>query len=354
MGLGAYPTVSLMQAREKAADARKLIADKIDPLAARDALRASQAVTASTITFSQCVDGFFNAHQAGWNARHAKIWKRSLEAHVTFGKLPVDKIDTAIVMKDLGPLWTKAPELAGRVRGRIEQVLDWARANNFRSGENPVRWGHLKHLLPAVRRVHQVEHFAALPYTEISTFMRELRAGWTGTASRALQFLILTACRTNEILGARWDEIQGSTWVIPPARTKTRVEHRVPLSPAALAILEHQAELRENEFVFPGHRRGTLTATVLPSLLVRRMGVNITAHGFRSTFKDWASELTDHPDWVSEKALGHLIGDETSRAYQRGDLLEKRRALMNDWAAYIEVLASAGAAAPRGATRDAA
>jgi integrase len=333
MGLGAYPTVSLVEAREAAASARKLVGQGTDPLDAKASQRTPQPIKA--VTFNRCVDGFFNAHQAGWAPRHATLWQRSLQMHVSFGRMPVDKIDTAIVMKDLGPLWAAQPDLAARVRGRIERVLDWARAAGYRDGENPARWGHLKYLLPAHNRVHKTRHFAALPYSEISEFVSQLRK-LNGTAARTLEFAILTAARAGEAIGARWDEIQGDLWTIPAERMKGRLEHRVPLSAPALAIVERQAKVRENEFTFPGRTRGKLNATVLTKPLAWMGRTDITAHGFRSTFKDWASETTDYADWVSEKALAHLVGDETRRAYQRGDLLEKRRALMNDWAAYVE------------------
>jgi integrase len=337
MGLGPYPAIGLGAAREQAANAREQLARGIDPLDAKASVRARQPVR--PMTFSQCVDGFFKAHQVGWGPRHAALWRRSLEMHVTFGRMPVAAIDSAAVMSCIGPLWAAQPDLAARLRGRIERVLDWARAAGFRDGENPARWGHLKYLLPAHRRVHKTRHFAALPYNAIGEFVRQLRE-LRGTAPRALEFTILTAARAGEVLGARWDEIGENVWTVPASRMKGRLEHRVPLSPAALAIIKRQALVRENQFVFPGQRRGKLTATVLTKVLARMGRSAITAHGFRSTFKDWASETTDHPNWVSEKALAHLVGDETQRAYQRGDLLEKRRALMNDWAAFIEAPAS--------------
>jgi integrase len=340
MGLGAYPDVGLAAARERAASARKLVGQGIDPLAARDAQKASQAVTSSkTVTFNECVDGYINSHQAGWSPRHAQLWRRSIELHVTFGKLPVASIDTAIVMKDLEPLWRDIPDIASRVRGRIESILDWARVRKYRSGENPARWrGHLDHLLPARGRVHTVTHFAALPFTEIGTFVEQLREQ-AGTAARALEFLILTAGRTGEVLGARWDEIQGSTWVIPAERMKGGVEHKVPLSKPALRVIERQAKLRENEFVFPGQRRRHLSPMAMVAV-VTRMGHQVTVHGFRSTFKDWVSDCTDYPREVAEAALAHAVPNAVEAAYRHGTFFEKRRQLMNEWAAYIEVPAN--------------
>ena len=329
MGLGAYPDIGLAAARARAADARKLAAQGIDPLAARDAQRAPQRV--KVVTFAQAVDGFFNAHRAGWAVKHASVWRRSLDTHVTFARLPVDQIDTAVVMSCIGPLWASQPDLASRLRGRIERVLDWAKASGFRGGENPARWSDLRFLVPAVRRVHNVEHFAALPYADVGSFVGELRS-LRGTAPRAFEFLILTATRTGEVLGMRWDELDGALWTIPGTRTKTRKEHRVPLSPAALAIIERQATVRENDFVFPGQRRHGLASTVLPGVLTRMGRSDITAHGFRSTFRSWAAETTDYPREVCEMALGHAIPSPVEAAYQRSDLFEKRRQLMNDWA----------------------
>ncbi len=346
MGLGSYPAVGLADAREKAAGARKLVAAGQDPIAERDAQRASQKATAKAMTFDQCRDAFFKAHQAGWSPRHANLWLRMLEMHVTFGKLPVAAVDTGVVMKTLGPLWATAPDVAARLRGRIERVLDWAKASGYRTGENPARWSDLKFLLPAHRRVHKVTNFAALPYAELPKFMGELRA-YPGSPGRALEFLILTACRTNEVLGARWSEVDTAArvWTVPPERSKTRKAHRVPLSDAALRILERQAQVRENDFVFPGHRSARLTATVLPGVLARMGHDDITVHGFRSTFRTWAAECTTSPREVCEQALAHVTGNAVEQAYQRSDLFEKRRALMADWAEFIGCAAAGQCAA---------
>jgi integrase len=236
----------------------------------------------------------------------------------------------------LEPLWATIPDIGARVRGRVEAVLDWARVRGYRDGENPARWkGHLDHLLSG--RAHKVTHFAALPHDEIAGFVHQLR-GLGGTAARALEFSILTAARSNEAMGARWDEIDGAVWTIPPARSKTGKEHRVPLSRPAMRIIERQAKVRENEFVFPGQRRHHLSPGALASVL-DRMERRVTVHGFRSTFRDWAAESTDYPNHVVEMALAHAIDSKVEAAYRRGDLFEKRRALMDEWAAYIGALA---------------
>jgi integrase len=348
-GLGPFPAVSLAAAREKAAEARTQRAQGIDPIEAKRALQASDAIaSAKVMTFDQCRDGYIASHQTAWSPRHAQLWKRSLELHVRFGRLPVAAIDTAVVMKDLEPLWSTIPDIAARVRGRIEAVLDWARVRGFRSGENPARWkGHLDHLLPARFKVRAVEHFAALPYTKVSSFVRKLREQ-QGTAARSLEFLILTACRTNEVIGACWSEInvEAQVWTVPPERSKTRKEHRVPLSDTAVAIIKRQAKVRENEFVFPGQLRHGLSQMALVKLL-RRMGLNdITVHGFRSTFRDWAAETTYYPNHVVEMALGHTVGSKVEAAYRRGDLFEKRRRLMTAWAEYCAKTAASGEVVP--------
>ena len=220
------------------------------------------------------------------------------------------------------------------MRSRIEQILDWAAVRNLRSGENPARWkGNLRHLLPATGRIHDVTNHAALAYRDVPGFVAQLRAK-PDLSARCLEFCILRASRPSEATGCRWDEITSDLWTIPGTRMKGRLEHRVPLSPAAMATIERQATNCSTEFVFPG-RRGGLTRSALDTLL-DRMGVNTTVHGFRSSFKDWCAETTEFPDWVSEKALAHLVGDETRRAYQRGDLLDKRRELMGAWADFVD------------------
>jgi integrase len=340
MGLGAFPDVSLQQARDNASSARKLCKDGIDPVEARKAGRAkAQLADARSITFNQCAKAYITAHRAGWrNIKHASQWTSTLETYASpvFGTLPVHAIDVGLVTKALEPIWSTKPETASRVRGRIEAVLDWAKVRGYRAGENPARWrGHLDHLLPARTKVRKVEHHAALPYCEIGAFMPALRER-DALAARALEFAILTAARTSEVINARWDEIdlRAKVWTVPAERMKSGREHRVPLSDAAVRILDRMQGVRENDHVFPGERREALSNMAF-LMLLRRMGhAELTAHGFRSTFRTWAAECTNYPREVVEAALAHIVGDATEQAYQRGDMFEKRRRLMTTWAEY--------------------
>ena len=269
------------------------------------------------------------AREAGWR-RSAGQWQQSLRAYVypRIGELAVGDIDTAAVMSVLQPIWTKLPETASRVRGRIEAVLSWAKVHGLRDGDNPARWrGHLDQLLPARAKVKRVEHFAALPYDIVGVFVAELR-NEQGMSVRALEFAILTAARSGEVLSARWDEIKGNTWTIPAERMKGGREHRVPLSDRALALLPR----KRGEFVFSG-AHGRLGPNAL-TRVIKRMGYNATAHGFRSTFRDWAAETTAYPNHVVEMALAHAIPSGVEASYRRGDLFEKRRELMEAWAEY--------------------
>jgi integrase len=342
MGLGSLDTVGLAQAREKAADCRVLRQSGIDPIEAREAERAAaQVESAQAMTFDDCRDAYIAAHRAGWRSiKHATQWTNSLKTYVTpiFGKLPVQTIDVGLVTKALEPIWTTKTDTASRVRGRVEAILDWAKVRGYRKDENPARWrGHLDHLLPSHSKVRKVEHYAALPYEEIGAFMGALRER-EGSAARALEFTILTAARTGETIGARWDEINRQTkaWAIPGDRMKSGNEHRVPLSEAAVTVLEHMAKVRENVHVFPGDRRVTLSNMAL-LMLLRRMGRgDLTVHGFRSTFRDWTAERTNFSGEVAEAALAHTIANKVEAAYRRSDLFEKRRALMQQWGSFCE------------------
>ena len=252
-------------------------------------------------------------------------------------------------LKGVEPIWTTKPETASRVRGRIESILDWATARGYRAGENPARWrGHLENLLPKKTKVRRVEHHASLPYSEISTFVAELRTQ-EGIAAHALEFAILTAARTGEVIGARWDEIniaQG-LWMVPAERMKAGKEHRVPLSDTALAILERLRETREGNFVFPGSRAGRPISNMAMLMLLRRMGRgDLTAHGFRSSFRDWAAERTTFPAEVAEMALAHTVSDKVEAAYRRGDLFQKRRQLADAWARFCDTAPAAGQVVP--------
>ena len=273
----------------------------------------------------------------GANPKHRAQWPSTLEryAYPVFGDLPVASIDTALVTNAIEPIWTQKPETASRVRGRIEAVLDWATAREYRQGENPARWrGHLDKLLPARARVRKVKHHAALPYDGLPDFMAALRAQ-DGIAAQALQFLILTAARTAEVIGARACEIQGKTWTVPAERMKGERQHRVPLQTAALAIVEAMSYEHDGEFVFPGGRRGKPLSQMALAMTLRRMGrSDLTVHGFRSTFRDWAAERTGFPREAAEAALAHVIPDKVEAAYRRGDLFERRRQLMQAWDRY--------------------
>ena len=291
------------------------------------------------MTFDACRDAYVASHQDGWRSiRHSHDWVQSLRTHITpvFGNTPVNEIDTALVCQALEPFWRTKVETAARVRGRIERILDWAQTRGLRGAEpNPARWkGDLANLLPARSKVMAVEHHPAMPFSDVPAFIRALRQR-EGAASRALEFLVLTAARSNEVLGAKWAEIDldGRSWTIPADRMKGHREHRVPLSPAAVATIESLP--RDGVHVFPGYSRSRLSPTVLIALL-RRMRLTCTAHGFRSAFRDWAAERTNYPSEVSELALAHVVGSKVEAAYRRTDLFERRRRLMADWADFCD------------------
>ena len=348
MGLGATHTVSLAEGREAAKEARKLTRKEIDPVEAEKAERASRkAEAAKMVTFKECADAYVKANRAGWkNAKHAAQWKATFEetrrgslifpaATEAINDLPVSAIDTGLVLKVLEPLWTKTPESASRIRGRVESVLAWATVRGFRTGDNPAAWGnHLDQILPARNKVAPVEHHDAIPYAELPAFMAALRAK-PGISARALEFTILTAARTGEVIGARWSEfdIQGKLWTIPADRMKAGREHRVPLSARALKLL---ADLpRDGEFILPGGRAGKPLSNMAMLELLRGMrGQGSTVHGFRSSFRDWAAERTNFPREVAEHALAHSLPDKVEAAYRRGDLVDKRRLMMDAWANY--------------------
>ncbi len=344
MGLGPLALYGLQDARARALDARRKRHDGIDPIEARRAERARQRLgAAKVITLAEVAETYIAAHKAGWrNGKHKAQWETTLKTHAApIMSLPVQSIDTALVLKVLEPIWTTKPETASRVRGRLESVLDAAKARGYRDGENPARWrGHLDKLLPARSKVRQVEHHAALSYSELPVFLVSLREQ-EGTAARALEFLILTAARTGEVIGARWNEIDllDKTWTIPAARMKAHREHRVPLSARALTILEEmrsaQACNDADAFVFRGGKIATGLSNMAFLMLLRRIGHgDLTAHGFRATFKTWASERTSFQNEIVEASLAHVIGGKVEQAYMRGDLFEKRSRLMQQWATY--------------------
>jgi integrase len=334
LGLGSAYTIDLKRAREDARKARELVHDGFDPIEHRKTRRMQERLAATkAITFDQCAEAYITAHDPSWsNPKHRQQWRNTLKDYASpvIGDLAVSAIDTGLVLKVLEPLWATVPETASRLRGRIESVLDWAKVRGHRDGENPARWkGHLDHLLPARAKVRKIQHHAALPYTEINAPVTLLRAQ-RGITPRALEFAILTAARTGEVLGATWAEfdLDAAVWTIPAERMKGGREHRVPLCERALAIIK---EMRGNTGrVFPLSEKAM-------AMLLRRIGrTDVTVHGFRSTFRDWAGEVTSFPNHVVEMALAHTIPNAVEAAYRRGDLFEKRRRLMDEWARYCE------------------
>lgn len=359
IGLGGFPDVTLAGAREAARISREKIKAGIDPVAERQAARSTlAAAVASAMTFKQAAQKYIEANEAGWkNAKHAAQWTSSLETYAfpSIGNLQIAHVDTSHIVAILEPIWNTKTETASRVRGRIESVLDWARVRGFRKGENPGRWkGHLDHILPARSKVQKVRHHAALDYRYTGKFMAALKAV-DGMGARALEFAILTAARSNEVRGATWQEIDEKTgvWIIPSERMKAEREHRVPLPPGAIALLKSLPRLAGTTLIFPSAKNDVLSDMTLTAV-IRRMdeastknggngwkdttGKVITAHGFRSSFRDWAGETTAYPREVIEHALAHQLKDKAEAAYQRGDLLEKRRRLMSDWAKHCATL----------------
>ena len=355
MGLGTATVVDLAEARQRADDARRLRARNIDPIDARkDAKLQAVLDKAKALTFKEAATNYIASHRAGWrNEKHAAQWTATLEtyAYPVIGALSVQAIDTALVMKVIQPIWSTKSETAGRVRGRIESILGWATVSGYRQGENPARWrGHLKSLLPARSKVRKVKHHPALPYCELPGFVKALRAQ-EGIAARALEFTILTAARTGEAIGANWNEIEpdGRVWTVPAERMKAGKEHRVPLSGPALAIVDGMKPQRftGGGAVFPGAKLGrSLSNMAMLKLLERMKRDDLTVHGFRSTFKDWARERTRFANYVVEAALAHGIGDKTEAAYARGDVIDKRRELMDAWAKFCGTPAATGTVLP--------
>ena len=350
MGLGPLHTVSLAEAREKALAQRKMLLDGVDPLAAKHASEVQRKLAeASVITFDTAATSYIASHRAGWkNEKHAEQWTNTLTTYASpvFGSLPVADITTPLVLRVLEPIWTTKTETASRVRGRVEKILDWCKTQGYRTGDNPAAWrGHLENLLSAPQKTKKVEHHPALPWREIGAFMQALRT-MPGAAALATEFIILTNCRTSEAIEARWSEIDTveKRWTIPAARMKAAKEHTIPLSDAALAVLQRlKAETKEGEFVFPGGKKNTPLSNMACLALLKRMGrSDLTVHGFRSSFRDWAGEATAHPREVIEHAMSHQLKDKAEAAYQRGSLLERRRVLMADWANYCAQPAATG------------
>jgi len=342
MGLGGYPLVSLADARAKVADARKLIADGIDPIEERNRLATLKAYQAANgVTFEQAATQYLEDHLPSWkNEKHRYQWQATL-AHYVFpviGQKSIQDVNTEDVLKILRPIWLEKPETASRVRGRIETILNAAKATGLRTGDNPAAWrGHLTGLLPKHNKRQLVQHHPAMPYNDLPMFWQELKQHSTHSA-KALQFLILTACRTSEVCNATWDEIdlEAKIWTIPAHRMKAGQAHRVPLTATMLALLDSLERIESNPHIFTGMKAGQpISNATMHRLFTHYMGYSqYTVHGFRSTFRDWAGECTHHPRDVCEKALAHTLDSVTEASYARGDLLEKRRRLMDDWTAY--------------------
>lgn len=341
LGLGAYPGVTLAMAREKAREARELIRQGIDPIERqRAAASALRAAVASALTFKETAKAYMSAHESGWkSAKHGQQWRSTLEqyAYPVLGDLLVRDVEKEHVLQVLRPIWTTKNETASRLRGRIELVLSYAMQAGYRpEGLNPARWkGGLDKLLPAPSKVAKGEHHAALPVAQVGAFMARLRAA-EGMGARALEFAILTAARSGEVRGATWGEIdlQEKVWSIPGARMKAGNDHRVPLSDAAVALLKALPRIGGTDLVFAAPR-GAMLSDMTLSAVLRRMEVPAVPHGFRSTFRDWAAERTSYPREAAEMALAHTIADKVEAAYRRGDLFQKRRAMMADWAAFL-------------------
>lgn len=341
-GLGSYPVVTLADAREKALMLKRQILQGTDPVQERrKAMAQAAAESAKSVDFDWCATQYISAHKAGWkNPKHADQWANTVKTYASpvMGKLPVDKVDTPHIMKVLEPIWATKAETASRLRGRMEAILDWATVRKYRTGENPARWkGHLDTLLPARAKVARVQHFAALPWKEVGDFMKDL-SGQPGIGALALQFTILTAARSGEVRGMTWDEVdlEDGLWVIPAERMKAGREHRIPLSPPATALLKELKPFRKDgeKVVFPSIRDRKPLSDMTLTAVLRRMGrKNLTVHGFRSTFRDWAAEATDFPAEMAEMALAHTVSNKVEAAYRRGDMFDKRLKMMNDWAA---------------------
>jgi integrase len=342
MGLGSLHLVSLAQARTLAFEYRQLLQQGVNPLSARDTRQAQQRLDQASkqMTFAQCAKAYIEAHGGSWKSpRHRQQWTNSIEQHVLpdIGDLPVAAIDVPTLHRLLQPIWATVPETGVRLRARIENILDWAKVLNYRSGENPARWkGNLDKLLPRPSKVRKIEHYASMPYAKVPAFIAQLRERGT-VAAMALEFTILTAVRTGETLGAKWDEIDldSGIWTIPPERMKAGAAHKVPLTKPALKILT-SIKPDASGFVFVGSPGKPLAPTTLLKTMTLMRIKDGTPHGFRSSFRTWAAECTNFPREIAEAALAHANGDKVEMAYKRTDYFQKRRELMDEWARHCQ------------------
>lgn len=349
MGLGPFPEISLAEARESARTLRKKIRDGINPLQEK---RKAKLASSKAKTFEQCALAFIEDKKIEWrNDKHVKQWSSTLTTYAfpLIGQFPINAIDNDAILLVLrqevstkegstSTLWNARNETASRLRGRLESILDWAKVSGYREGENPAAWqGNLKHVLPAPGKVQKVEHHAALPFSEIGTFMEKLRQR-SGVSAKALEFAILTAARSGEVRGATWDEIDlhNKTWTVSAERMKASKSHTVPLSDSAYTLLKNMPRIVGNSLIFPAPKGGIMSDQAFKALFDRMQIENITTHGFRSTFKDWARSCkgTEFSDEVSELALAHVNNDQTRAAYARDQLLPQRMQLMQQWAIY--------------------
>ncbi|RQS74631.1 site-specific integrase [Burkholderia sp. Bp8977] len=353
MGLGPYPVLSLADARKRAEDCRRLLLDGVDPIEARKAGRLQQKLQAArSMTFADCASTYIAEFRDSWkNPKHAQQWENTIEtyANPVIGKLPIQDVDTNLVVRILDPIWKEKQETASRLRGRLEAILNWAKTRELRTGENPARWrGHLENLLAKKSRARSVKHHPALPYEEIGAFIADLRQQ-EGIAALALEFTILTAARTGEVIGATFDEFDDEqrVWSVPAGRMKGERAHRVPLSLRAAQIVKELRSVHASSFLFPGRSLEKPLSNMAMLALLKRMGRgDLTVHGFRSTFRDWSSELTGYPREVAEAALAHAVGDQVEAAYRRGDLFSKRRQMMEAWAKYCDTPRRSGDVVP--------
>lgn len=340
IGLGPYPSISLAKAREKARAIHDQLRMGQDPVAPRRQQQATLAAkSAAERSFGWCAEEYMRTKSAEWsNPKHRQQWENTLKTYAFphLADLPVSSIDLPQVLACLEPIWSIKNETASRLRGRIETILDWATVRKYRHGENPARWkGHLDKVMAAPSKVQKVEHHRAVPVEDIGGFMRDLRAR-EGLSARALEFLILTAARSGEVRGATWSEINlaSAVWTVPAERMKAGQEHRVPLSDAAMALLHSLPSVQGSVLIFPGSKGQPLSDMTMTAVM-RRMEVDAVPHGFRSTFRDWVGEKTHHPRELAEQALAHTLESKVEAAYRRGDGLEKRRLMMQEWAAFM-------------------
>lgn len=335
MGLGSYPTISLSKARDKAQVQRQIVADGGDPLVLKKKVKTTEKV----VTFGEAADHLVETLKSDWtNEKHGQQWKRTISHYCKeIRVIPVNEIETDDVLKVLKPVWTAKEETARRLRSRVERILDYSTAHGWREGENPARWkGHLKDLLPK-RDVSKKSNFASMPYEKIPEFLKAL-GEQEGVARLALEFTIHTAARTNETLGATWDEIdfENKVWNIPAERMKGKQAHIVPLTSKSLDILTDAKAIKLSDYVFPGARANRPLSNMSMNMLMRRMKIeDVTVHGFRSSFRDWCGDKTDFPREVAEAALAHKVGNKVEQAYRRRNALEKRSSLMAEWSTYL-------------------